>query len=69
MLFCNGSKDTIALQDALGRKITYKELEELGTDFSTKNFDRGVVFILADNDIESILGFLLSVNVRLVPLY
>ena len=68
MLFCNGSKDTIALQDALGRKITYKELEELGTDFSTKNFDRGVVFILADNDIESILGFLLSVNVRLVPL-
>lgn len=68
MYFCNGRHEQIALQDAFNCTVTYKDIKNYCIEFAKLDLPRSTVFILADNNIDSILAFLVSVNNKMVPL-
>lgn len=68
MIFNFYNQDNIALLDNDKRNISYFELFRLADEFKNSYKDRAIVFILADNNIESIISFILSIEADMVPL-
>ena len=60
--------DNIAAIDELGNKISYKELEDSGTNLTKYIESRSLVFSLCSNTIGSLVGYTGFLNNNIVPL-
>lgn len=67
MFDLKSNKNNIALYDDLGRILTYNRLNEICEEVS-KIINRSLCFILCDNSIGSIIGYISCLNNRVVPL-
>lgn len=61
-------KDNVAAVTEDGREVTYAELQEATSTLKRYIPDRCLVFILCGNEVGSLLGYVTSVNNRIVPL-
>ena len=61
-------KDNTALYDEFGNKITYFELNKIAKDFSENLKKRKLCFVLCDNNIASIIGYVSFIENGIVPL-
>ena len=59
--------DSVAIETLEGQKITYSELQALTNDLSENIKPRTLVFILCDNTLGSVVGYLASLNTNAVP--
>ena len=58
----------IAAVDDSGQSVTYGDLCDFSTEFAKQLPSRSLIFILAENRIGSLLGYLGSLSNRIVPL-
>lgn len=62
------SKDRIAVIDDSGSSVTYGQICDFSLRFAKVVPDRTLIFILAENKIGSVLGYLGALSSRIVPL-
>jgi len=62
------SKDTLAAIDSKGQQISYSELVEFSTVFNEVIGKRTLIFILSENTVGSLAGYVASISSKIVPL-
>lgn len=68
MIFNLDQRKGLALRDTNGREMTYEELAAQIKEVCNLHLPRSVVFILADNNVESLTFFLSTIEAGIVPL-
>lgn len=60
-------RDSIALQDEFGKKVTYQELSIETKEIAKHVNKRSIVFCLCENKIGSVMGYSAFINAEVVP--
>lgn len=60
-------KDNVALIDELGTQVSYGELDSLGIEIKEAVGDRCLVFVMCQNSIGSVVGYVSFVSNKIVP--
>lgn len=58
----------VAIINDLGQEITYKQVTDFCREYKTWVEERSIVFILCENSIGAVLGYLASIDSKIVPL-
>lgn len=62
------NEQKVAIINDLGQEITYKEIVDFCDEYQTWTKKRSIVFILCENSIGAVLGYLAAIENKVVPL-